>query len=137
VRLDDSKNHFFGARRANVAGLGALAPRAEELALPKSVECGNLSFSRTGIRWMSAKSLVSAPFRAFRRLSQITVKYMMLEKRPRETRRPFAPRIQGFGVGSQNCNLELSNAHIRVEESYDSSGAPVSLTRHSPTRGAI
>jgi hypothetical protein len=88
-------------------------------------------------RSQSPKSLVSAPFRAFRRLSQITVKYMMLEKRPRETRRPFAPRIQGFGVGSQNCNLELSNAHIRVEESYDSSGAPVSLTRHSPTRGAI
>jgi hypothetical protein len=45
----------------------------------------------------------------------------MLEKRPRETRRPFAPRIQRFGVfGSQNCNLELSYAHIRDEESYDS-----------------
>jgi hypothetical protein len=48
---------------------------------------------------------------------------MMLEKRPRETRQPFAPRIQGFGVsGSQNCNLELSHAHIRDEESYDSPG---------------
>jgi hypothetical protein len=46
---------------------------------------------------------------------------MMLEQRPRETRRPFAPRIQGFGVsGSQNCNLELSHAHIRDEESFDS-----------------
>jgi hypothetical protein len=27
-----------------------------------------------------------------------SLKYMMLEKRPRETRRPFAPRIQGFLV---------------------------------------
>jgi hypothetical protein len=37
------------------------------------------------------------------------VKYMMLEKRP--------------GVsGSQNCNLELSHAHLRDEESYDSPG---------------
>jgi hypothetical protein len=49
---------------------------------------------------------------------------MMLEKRPRETRRPFAPRIQGFGVsGSQNCNLELGHAHIRDEESFDSPAA--------------
>jgi len=53
VRLDDNKNHFFGARRANVAGLGALAPRAEELALPKSVESGNLDLNKAVIRWMS------------------------------------------------------------------------------------
>jgi hypothetical protein len=49
---------------------------------------------------------------------------MKLEKRPRETRRPFAPGIQGFGVsGSQNCNLELSHAHIRDEESYQQTEA--------------
>jgi hypothetical protein len=45
----------------------------------------------------------------------------MLEKCARETRRPFAPRSQGFGIsGSQNCNIELSHAHIRDEESYES-----------------
>jgi hypothetical protein len=27
-------------------------PRVDELALPKSVERGNLSFSKTGIRWI-------------------------------------------------------------------------------------
>jgi hypothetical protein len=32
VRLDDNKIHIFGARRANVTGLGARKPRAEELA---------------------------------------------------------------------------------------------------------
>ena len=53
-----------------------------------------------------------------------SLEYMMLEKRPRETRRPFAPGIQGFGVsGSQNCNLELSHAHIRDEESYQQAEA--------------
>jgi hypothetical protein len=34
VRLDDNKIHIFGARRANVTGLNAREPRAEELALP-------------------------------------------------------------------------------------------------------
>jgi outer membrane protein assembly factor BamB len=41
------------ARRADVTGLGAREPRVEGLALPKSVESGNLSFSKTGIRRMS------------------------------------------------------------------------------------
>jgi hypothetical protein len=55
-RLDDNKIHIFGARRANVTGLGAREPRVEGLALPKSVESGKLSFSKTGIRWMSDKA---------------------------------------------------------------------------------
>jgi hypothetical protein len=41
VRLDDNKIHIFGARRANVTGLGTKA-RAEELALPMSAESGDL-----------------------------------------------------------------------------------------------
>jgi hypothetical protein len=49
----DNKIHIFGARRANVTGLGAREPRAEELALPKSVERGNLSLNKAVIRWMS------------------------------------------------------------------------------------
>jgi hypothetical protein len=49
----DNKIHIFGARRANVPGLGAREPRAEELALPKSVESGNLGFNKAVIRWMS------------------------------------------------------------------------------------
>jgi 3-oxoacyl-[acyl-carrier protein] reductase len=50
-------------------------------------------------------------------------------------RRPFAPRIQRFGVsGSQNCNLEycnleLSHAHIRDEESCDSPGGQFAARR--------
>jgi hypothetical protein len=36
------------------------------------------------------------------------------------------------GLGSQNCNLELSNAHVRVEESYDSSGAPIHYEAPDP-----
>jgi hypothetical protein len=39
-RLDDNKIHI----------------RVEGLALPKSVESRNLSFTRTGIRWMSDKT---------------------------------------------------------------------------------
>jgi hypothetical protein len=54
VRLDDNKIHIFGAFGANITGLGAREPRVEGLALPKSVESGKLSFSKTGIRWMSA-----------------------------------------------------------------------------------
>jgi hypothetical protein len=46
VRLDDKKIHNFGARRANVTGLGAREPRAEELALPKSVESGNFTLAK-------------------------------------------------------------------------------------------
>jgi hypothetical protein len=41
-------------QRANVTGLGARKPRAEELALPKSVETGNLGLNKAVIRWMSA-----------------------------------------------------------------------------------
>jgi hypothetical protein len=55
VRLDDNKIHIFGARRVNVTGLGAREPRAEELALPKSVETGNLGLNKAVIRWMSVK----------------------------------------------------------------------------------
>jgi hypothetical protein len=47
----------LGAWRANVTGLGTREPRVDGLALPKSVESGNLSFSKTGIRWMLAKML--------------------------------------------------------------------------------
>jgi hypothetical protein len=53
VRLVDNKIHIFGARRANVTGLGAREPRAEELALPKSVESGNLGLNKAVIRWIS------------------------------------------------------------------------------------
>src|ERR1700730_3244159 len=52
VRLDDNKFRIFGAWRADVTGLGAREPHVEGLALPISVESGNLSFSKTGIRWM-------------------------------------------------------------------------------------
>ncbi|MFZ3326095.1 MAG: transposase, partial [Methylocella sp.] len=56
VRLWMTTKSTFSALGANVTGLGAREPRVEGLALPKSVECGNLSFSRTGIRWMSDKA---------------------------------------------------------------------------------
>jgi hypothetical protein len=39
VCLDDNKIHIFGARRVNVTGF------TEELALPKSVETGNLGLN--------------------------------------------------------------------------------------------
>jgi hypothetical protein len=55
ARLDDNKIRISGARRANATGLGAREPRAEELALPKSVETGNLGLNKTVIRWMSVK----------------------------------------------------------------------------------
>jgi hypothetical protein len=45
VRLDDNKIHISGARRANVTGLGARKPRAEELALPMSAESGDLGLN--------------------------------------------------------------------------------------------
>ena len=45
VRLDDNKIHIFGARRANVTGLGARKPRAEEPALPMSAESGDLGLN--------------------------------------------------------------------------------------------
>jgi hypothetical protein len=53
VRLDDNKIRIFDARRTNVTGLNAREPRAEQLALPKSVECGNLGLNKAVIRWMS------------------------------------------------------------------------------------
>jgi hypothetical protein len=56
VRLDDNKIHIFGARRANVTGLGAREPRAEELALPISAESGNLGLNKAVIRWMSGNA---------------------------------------------------------------------------------
>ena len=54
MRLGDNKIHIVGARRANVTGLGARKPRAEELALPISAESGNLGLNKAVIRWMSA-----------------------------------------------------------------------------------
>jgi hypothetical protein len=54
VRLDDNKIRIFGARRANVPGLCAREPRVGKLALPKSVESGNLSRNKIVIRGMSA-----------------------------------------------------------------------------------
>jgi hypothetical protein len=51
VRLDN-KIHIFGARRTNVTGLNAREPCVEELALPKSVESGNLSSDKAVILWM-------------------------------------------------------------------------------------
>jgi hypothetical protein len=54
----DKKIHNFGARRANVTGLGARVPRAEELALPKSLESGNFTLATAVIRWMSGESVV-------------------------------------------------------------------------------
>lgn len=50
VCLDDNKFHIFGARRSNVTGLNAREPRAEELALPKSVESGHLGLNKAVIR---------------------------------------------------------------------------------------
>jgi hypothetical protein len=52
-RLDDNKIRIFGARRADVTGLGAPEPRVEGLALPKSVASGNLHLNKAVIRWMS------------------------------------------------------------------------------------
>jgi hypothetical protein len=56
--MDDNKIRIFGAWRANVTGLGAREPHVEGLALPISVESGNLSFSKTGIRWISVKCFI-------------------------------------------------------------------------------
>jgi hypothetical protein len=50
VRLNDNKTRIFGARCANVTGLGAREPCVDELALQKSVESGNLSLNRAAIR---------------------------------------------------------------------------------------
>jgi hypothetical protein len=53
VRLDDKKIHILGARCANITGFGARERRAEELALPESVESGNLGPKKAVIRSMS------------------------------------------------------------------------------------
>jgi hypothetical protein len=45
VRLDDNETRISGARRADVTGLGARKPRAEELALPMSAESGDLGLN--------------------------------------------------------------------------------------------
>jgi hypothetical protein len=50
-----TKSAFSAFGAPNVARLGAREPRVEGLALPKSVESGNLSFSKTGVRWVSAQ----------------------------------------------------------------------------------
>ena len=58
MRLDDNKFGIFGAQRANVTGGEHESACVEGLALPKSVERGNLSLNKVGIRWMSAKSFL-------------------------------------------------------------------------------
>jgi hypothetical protein len=58
IHMDDKKIHIFSARRANVTGLGAGEPRAEKLALPKSVESGNIGLNKAVIRWMSLYHMV-------------------------------------------------------------------------------
>jgi hypothetical protein len=55
VRLDDNKIHIFGARRADVTGVGAWEPHVEDLALPKSLKSGNFTLAKALIRWMSDK----------------------------------------------------------------------------------
>jgi hypothetical protein len=55
VRLDDNEIRISGARRADVTGLGAREPRAEELASPISAESGNLGLNKAVIRWMSVE----------------------------------------------------------------------------------
>jgi hypothetical protein len=78
VRLDDNKIHIFGARRVNVTGLGAREPRAEELALPKSVETGNLGLNKAVIRWMSVNGSTAAYGRVEARRA-----YLVLQTRTR------------------------------------------------------
>ena len=70
VRLDDNKFRIFGAWRADVTGLGAREPHVEGLALPISVESGNLSFSKTGIRWMSVQTADMIAYETFQCLKQ-------------------------------------------------------------------
>jgi Protein of unknown function (DUF4239) len=54
-----TKSELSGARHADLTGLGAREPRVECMALPKSVESGNLSFSKTGIRWISSSKPIN------------------------------------------------------------------------------
>jgi hypothetical protein len=58
VRLNDEKIEFFGARRDEVTALGAWEPPVEPLALPKSVDSGNLSLNKLVIRWMSVNGVM-------------------------------------------------------------------------------
>jgi hypothetical protein len=53
VRLDGNEIRISGARRADVTGVVHGSPRVEDLALPKSVESGNLSVNKAVIRRMS------------------------------------------------------------------------------------
>jgi hypothetical protein len=61
VRLDDNKIHIFGARRTNATGLNAQEPCAEELALPKSVESGNLGLNKAIIRYRCTEEFPPRP----------------------------------------------------------------------------
>jgi hypothetical protein len=67
VRLDDNKIRISGARRADVTGLAARRARVEELALPKSVESGNLSVNKVVIRRMSGNYCLGKPARFLQR----------------------------------------------------------------------
>jgi hypothetical protein len=60
VRLYDDKICISGAQGADVTGLGAQEFRCRGFALPKSVESGNLSLNKVGIRWMSVQALDEA-----------------------------------------------------------------------------
>ena len=51
--LMPTKSAASGAQRANVTGCRAREPDVEGLALPHSVEGGDLSFNKAVIRWMS------------------------------------------------------------------------------------
>jgi hypothetical protein len=48
-----TKSALSGARRDGVIGLRTWEPHLEGLALPKSIESGNLSLNKAVIWWMS------------------------------------------------------------------------------------
>jgi hypothetical protein len=56
VRLDDNEIRISGARRAKCRWLGCTRHYVEGLALPRSVESGNLSVNRAVIQWMSCRN---------------------------------------------------------------------------------
>ena len=53
VRLDANKIDIFGARRADVADLGAREPLCRGFGIAKSVESGKVSLNKVGIGRMS------------------------------------------------------------------------------------
>ena len=57
--IHDNEIRVSGAQRVDALAWGARELRVEGLALPKSVESGNLSLNEVGIRWMSASMCVT------------------------------------------------------------------------------